>query len=163
MKRRYSDFEWLKSELERDSKVSGAHWCDEVEHRRPGSWLIPTTDAQIVVPALPGKALKRQLPFRPDEGLFEESFIEERRMGLEQFINRSVDVLVQYVCFLGVCSAFAASSYTCLFSFCVHVSAELQVTLWPRTSAVFTCSCRRKPSTATTFPEKYDTRVVLGG
>uniref|UniRef100_H3DLJ4 Sorting nexin 12 n=1 Tax=Tetraodon nigroviridis TaxID=99883 RepID=H3DLJ4_TETNG len=61
VKRRYSDFEWLKSELERDSK--------------------------IVVPALPGKALKRQLPFRPDEGLFEESFIEERR-GLEQFINR---------------------------------------------------------------------------
>ncbi|XP_029703800.1 sorting nexin-12 isoform X1 [Takifugu rubripes] len=62
VKRRYSDFEWLKSELERDSK--------------------------IVVPALPGKALKRQLPFRPDEGLFEESFIEERRLGLEQFINR---------------------------------------------------------------------------
>ncbi|CAG11733.1 unnamed protein product [Tetraodon nigroviridis] len=55
VKRRYSDFEWLKSELERDSK--------------------------IVVPALPGKALKRQLPFRPDEGLFEESFIEERRVG----------------------------------------------------------------------------------
>lgn len=60
--RRYSDFEWLKSELERDSK--------------------------IVVPALPGKALKRQLPFRGDEGIFEESFIEERRDGLEQFINR---------------------------------------------------------------------------
>lgn len=28
VKRRYSDFEWLKSELERDSKVSGAHGCD---------------------------------------------------------------------------------------------------------------------------------------
>nr|XP_061801435.1 sorting nexin-12-like isoform X2 [Nerophis lumbriciformis] len=60
--RRYSDFEWLKNELERDSK--------------------------IVVPPLPGKALKRQLPFRSDEGLFEESFIEERRSALEQFINR---------------------------------------------------------------------------
>nr|XP_057942489.1 sorting nexin-12 isoform X2 [Doryrhamphus excisus] len=60
--RRYSDFEWLKKELERDSK--------------------------IVVPPLPGKALKRQLPFRSDEGLFEESFIEERRLGLEQFINK---------------------------------------------------------------------------
>lgn len=45
---------------------------------------------QIVVPPLPGKALKRQLPFRSDEGLFDESFIEERRSGLEQFINRSV-------------------------------------------------------------------------
>lgn len=43
---------------------------------------------QIVVPPLPGKALKRQLPFRGDEGIFEESFIEERRAGLEQFINR---------------------------------------------------------------------------
>nr|XP_061801436.1 sorting nexin-12-like isoform X3 [Nerophis lumbriciformis] len=43
---------------------------------------------RIVVPPLPGKALKRQLPFRSDEGLFEESFIEERRSALEQFINR---------------------------------------------------------------------------
>uniref|UniRef100_A0A3B3ZYV1 PX domain-containing protein n=1 Tax=Periophthalmus magnuspinnatus TaxID=409849 RepID=A0A3B3ZYV1_9GOBI len=62
--RRYSDFEWLKTELERDSK--------------------------IVVPPLPGKALKRQLPFRGDEGIFEDSFIEERRVGLEQFINRKI-------------------------------------------------------------------------
>ncbi|XP_029515647.1 sorting nexin-12-like isoform X1 [Oncorhynchus nerka] len=62
VRRRYSDFEWLKNELERDSK--------------------------IVVPPLPGKALKRQLPFRGDEGIFEDSFIEERRVGLEQFINR---------------------------------------------------------------------------
>lgn len=42
------------------------------------------------MPPLPGKALKRQLPFRGDEGIFEESFIEERRVGLEQFINRLV-------------------------------------------------------------------------
>ncbi|KAJ8015657.1 hypothetical protein DPEC_G00028390 [Dallia pectoralis] len=62
VRRRYSDFEWLKNELERDSK--------------------------IVVPPLPGKALKRQLPFRGDEGIFEEAFIEDRRVGLEQFINR---------------------------------------------------------------------------
>ncbi|KAG7232380.1 hypothetical protein INR49_008919 [Caranx melampygus] len=63
VRRRYSDFEWLKNELERDSKVN----CS-------------TTSA--------GQSLKRQLPFRGDEGLFEESFIEERRSGLEQFINR---------------------------------------------------------------------------
>ncbi|VDN21931.1 unnamed protein product [Gongylonema pulchrum] len=62
VRRRYSDFEWLRCELERDSK--------------------------IVVPSLPGKALKRQLPFRSDDGIFEESFIEERRNGLEQFINK---------------------------------------------------------------------------
>lgn len=62
VRRRYSDFDWLRSELERDSK--------------------------IVVPPLPGKALSRQLPFRGDEGLFEEDFIEERRAGLEAFVNR---------------------------------------------------------------------------
>ncbi|KAK9411919.1 sorting nexin-12 [Crotalus adamanteus] len=62
VRQRYSDFELLKNELERDSK--------------------------IVVPPFPGKALKCQLPFRGDEGIFEESFIEERRQGLEQFINK---------------------------------------------------------------------------
>jgi hypothetical protein len=50
--------------------------------------LIFCISLQIVVPPLPGKALKRQLPFRGDEGIFEESFIEERRQGLEQFINK---------------------------------------------------------------------------
>ncbi|CAH2267881.1 sorting nexin-12 [Pararge aegeria] len=62
VRRRYSDFEWLRNELERDSK--------------------------IVVPPLPGKALKRQLPFRGDDGIFEEEFIEDRRKGLEVFINK---------------------------------------------------------------------------
>ena len=42
VRRRFSDFEWLRNELERDSK--------------------------IVVPALPSKAIKRQLPFRGDDG-----------------------------------------------------------------------------------------------
>jgi len=62
VRRRYSDFEWLRTELERDSK--------------------------IVVPPLPGKAWKRQMPFRGDEGLYEEDFIEDRRKGLEQFVNK---------------------------------------------------------------------------
>lgn len=43
---------------------------------------------QIVVPALPGKAWKRQMPFRGDDGLFEEDFIEDRRKGLEMFVNK---------------------------------------------------------------------------
>ncbi|XP_048766238.1 sorting nexin-12-like isoform X2 [Ostrea edulis] len=43
---------------------------------------------KIVVPPLPGKAWKRQLPFRNDEGIFDDDFIEDRRKGLEQFINR---------------------------------------------------------------------------
>lgn len=63
VRRRYSDFEWLRSELERDSK--------------------------IVVPPLPGKAWKRQIPLlRSDDGIFEENFVEERRKGLEAFINK---------------------------------------------------------------------------
>ncbi|XP_035286301.1 sorting nexin-3 isoform X2 [Anguilla rostrata] len=43
---------------------------------------------KVVVPPLPGKALFRQLPFRGDDGIFEDAFIEERRQGLEQFINK---------------------------------------------------------------------------
>jgi len=62
VRRRYSDFDWLKGELERDSK--------------------------IVVPPLPGKAWGRQLPFRNDEGIYDDEFIEDRRKGLEQFVNK---------------------------------------------------------------------------
>jgi sorting nexin-3/12 len=43
---------------------------------------------QIVVPSLPGKAIKRQMPFRSDDGIFEEGFIEDRRKSLEHFINK---------------------------------------------------------------------------
>lgn len=63
VKRRYSEFEWLHKELER-------------------------ADTKIAVPPLPEKAWQRQLPFRKDEGLFQEDFIEERRRGLETFINK---------------------------------------------------------------------------
>merc|ERR1712226_88470 len=62
VRRRYSEFEWLKQELERDIK--------------------------ILVPPLPGKAIGRQLPFRNDQGIFAESFIEDRRQQLEAFLNR---------------------------------------------------------------------------
>lgn len=62
VRRRYSDFEWLRNELERDSK--------------------------IMVPPLPGKAWKRLMPFRGDDGIYEDEFIEERRKGLESFINK---------------------------------------------------------------------------
>lgn len=34
-----------------------------------------------MVPPLPGKALKRQLPFRSDDGIFEDEFIEDRKKG----------------------------------------------------------------------------------
>ncbi|XP_041656760.1 sorting nexin-12 isoform X2 [Cheilinus undulatus] len=118
VRRRYSDFEWLKNELERDSKLDQqtrtdcditsiaftAHPPSEDTclWKRKLFWglayqtvLIQTGPLMetrlylvIVVPTLPSKALKRQLPFRGDDGLFEEAFIEERRSGLEQFINK---------------------------------------------------------------------------
>ncbi|VDQ04266.1 unnamed protein product [Trichobilharzia regenti] len=72
VRRRYSDFQWLRDELDRESK--------------------------IVVPRLPSKAWKRQLPFRADEGIFDEDFIEERRKGLEEFINRYVFYFVVEMC-----------------------------------------------------------------
>ena len=43
-----------------------------------------------MVPPLPGKAWGRQLPFRSDEGIFDDDFIEDRRKGLEQFVNKYV-------------------------------------------------------------------------
>lgn len=63
VQRRYSEFEWLHNELER-------------------------SDVHIAVPKLPDKAWKRQLPFQKDNGLFQDEFIEERRRGLEIFINK---------------------------------------------------------------------------
>uniref|UniRef100_A0A8C8X4R8 PX domain-containing protein n=1 Tax=Panthera leo TaxID=9689 RepID=A0A8C8X4R8_PANLE len=50
-----------------------------------------TTDeirSKVVVPPLPGKAFLRQLPFRGDDGIFDDNFIEERKRGLGQFINK---------------------------------------------------------------------------
>lgn len=44
----------------------------------------------MFVPSLPSKAWKRQIPsfLRGDDGIFEDEFIEERREGLEEFINK---------------------------------------------------------------------------
>ena len=61
--RRYSDFEWLHKELEQ-------------------------SDTKMAVPPLPEKAWQRQLPFRKDQGIFQDDFIEERRRGLEVFLNK---------------------------------------------------------------------------
>jgi hypothetical protein len=45
-----------------------------------------------VVPPLPGKAIKRQLPFRNDDGIYDEEFIENRRKSLEGFVNKCVSI-----------------------------------------------------------------------
>lgn len=47
--------------------------------------------------------------------------------------------------------------------FFLYAFTELQVILWPRTNAVFTCSCRKKVLTGTTFPEKYGSRAFQTG
>ena len=42
-----------------------------------------------MMPSLPGKAFTKQLPFiTSDDGIFEPEFIEERRLGLEEFLNK---------------------------------------------------------------------------
>ena len=62
VRRRYSDFEWLRNEIKKS--------------------------VQINVPHLPGKAIFKQFPLlSADDGIFEDEFIEERRCGLEEFIN----------------------------------------------------------------------------
>eukprot|EP00069_Balaena_mysticetus_P021477 bmy_03108T0 len=45
-------------------------------------------EIKVVVPPVPGKAFLRQLSFRRDDGIFVNSFIEERKQGLEQFMNK---------------------------------------------------------------------------
>lgn len=60
-------------------------------------YLLSLILFQIVVPPLPGKAWKRQMPFRNDDGIFEEEFIEERRKGLEVFINKLVHITTYYL------------------------------------------------------------------
>ncbi|XP_064627407.1 sorting nexin-12-like [Lineus longissimus] len=62
VRRRFSEFKWLRNELDRDSK--------------------------IVVPQLPSEALKRQISLWSDDSMFDDDFIEQRRKGLEQFVNR---------------------------------------------------------------------------
>jgi len=63
VRRRYSDFDWLRQELERTSK--------------------------ILVPPLPGKAIGRQMFWVSEkDGMFSEEFIEERRASLEEFLNK---------------------------------------------------------------------------
>lgn len=62
VRRRYSDFVWLKKEIERTVK--------------------------IYIPELPSKGFGKQIPLlAKDDGIFEPEFIEERRQGLEEFIN----------------------------------------------------------------------------
>lgn len=63
VRRRYSDFEWLRNEVRRT--------------------------IHIYIPDLPDKAFARALRGKkdPDKGIFAPDFIEERRKGLEEFIN----------------------------------------------------------------------------
>ena len=128
VRRRYSDFEWLRNELERDSKV--LNMISTLRFLL--DWIF-----QIVVPPLPSKALKRQLPFRGDDGIYEEDFIEDRRSGLEGFINK-------YVFFL----------HKIYFQ---HSDLELLAILWLRMNVAFICSCRKPTLTEIMSQEKSGT------
>lgn len=53
---------------------------------------------------MPGKAWERQIPgfLRSNDGIFEDEFIEHRRQGLEEFINKYVRKFLsnEYIYFL---------------------------------------------------------------
>lgn len=71
VRRRYSDFDWLRKKFLAWGKLRE-------------------------FPPFPDKAWKRQLPFRGDDGIFEEDFLEERRKGLELFLQKVArDSMVQ--------------------------------------------------------------------
>jgi len=65
--RRYSDFNWLREEMQAQSHES-----------------------KIVVPSMPGKAYTRQFKalLNQGEGIHDQGYVETRRRGLELFINR---------------------------------------------------------------------------
>ena len=75
------------------------------------------------MPPLPGKAISRQLPFRKDDGLFADDFIEERRQGLEQFINKFVSTnMFVCCCIYGTCMCyfvFTVFRQTLLYIYCL--------------------------------------------
>ncbi len=86
VRRRFSEFEWLKKELENCSKVIGQ------PNRVLFVWIFLVSEfwKKMLVPSLPEAPWSRHLPslLRKDEGLFDETFIEDRRKGLEDFINK---------------------------------------------------------------------------
>ena len=61
VRRRFSDFEWLRTNIEQKLKIAP--------------------------PPLPDKAWKRQIPFMKDT-LFDDQFVEDRRRALDHFINK---------------------------------------------------------------------------
>jgi sorting nexin-3/12 len=61
VRRRFSDFEWLRSKIEQNLKIT--------------------------TPTLPEKAWHRQLPFSK-ETIFDNNFIEDRQRALDLFINK---------------------------------------------------------------------------
>ena len=62
------NWDWLGLSLRRMVIFKGSHFLRNL-------WMVP-------------KSLSRQLPFRSDEGIFDDEFVEERRQGLEAFINK---------------------------------------------------------------------------
>ena len=83
-----------------------------------------------MVPPLPSKALKRQMPFRNDDGIYEEGFIEERRSALEAFVNK-------------IAGGFSHSSLELhILVFGNSLMAWFQVTHLPKMRDVCTCFFR---------------------
>ena len=79
VRRRYSDF-----------KVSLFNWKHIFWLSNIFQWLRDelARTVQIMMPPLPSKAFTKQLPFiSNDDGIFETEFVEERRIGLEVWLE----------------------------------------------------------------------------
>ena len=87
-------------------------------------------DGKIVVPPLPSKAIGRQVSFwAKDDGIFDQAFIEKRRQGLEDFINKyggSTGVFV--VCWMAMFTCVVIMQENCLLDgyghMCCHDARE---------------------------------------
>ncbi len=84
------------------------------------------------------------MPFRGDDGIFEEDFIEERRKGLESFINKYVGEWTVII---------LQKELSVLMK--IDVS-ELPDIPWPRTSAAFTCFYTNPSLIKLTFQAKFE-------
>ncbi len=86
MRRRFSDFEWIREKIEQKLKV----FIDKLKlfEKKHFNYFF---EQKITPPPLPDKAWKRQIPFMK-ETLFDDQFVEDRRRALDHFINKFVDL-----------------------------------------------------------------------
>ena len=95
VRRRYSDFVWMRKEIQRTVQIyvpgnliSLIRLSSNLTINERPNMIISTIICFLFPQDLPGKAFGKQVPLlAKDDGIFEAEFIEDRRQGLEEFIN----------------------------------------------------------------------------